>query len=78
MNREAIFEGIDTAREVADEKWGTNTPYTRHDYNKSLTVLTEEVGEIARAILEDDSEQMKAELFDVLQVCTAWLEAMED
>ncbi len=41
-----------------------------------LTVLTEEVGEVARAILDHQPDQLRAELVQVAAVCAAWLEGL--
>ena len=48
-----------------------------------LAVLTEEVGEVARAILEqsrltndDHGKELKKELVQVAAVCVAWLEGL--
>jgi hypothetical protein len=37
-------------------------------------VLSEEVGEIARAVLDRDDENLKTELIQVMAVAAAWLE----
>lgn len=80
MKREAIYDGIDTARDVADEKWGeVSIPERMYDqaYRYTLaTILMEEVGEVARAILERDDESLASELFDVCQVAVAALEGL--
>jgi len=41
-----------------------------------LTVLTEEVGEVARAILDHQPDQLRAEHVQVAAVCAAWLEGL--
>lgn len=41
-----------------------------------LAVLVEEVGEVARAICEDDERNKFEELVQVAAVCVAWLEHM--
>jgi NTP pyrophosphatase (non-canonical NTP hydrolase) len=79
MNRAEALARLSGARELADIKWGrgTGSNIFEDDRNLAVTVLTEEVGEIARAVLEHDKENLQAELLDVMQVCCAWLEAME-
>jgi hypothetical protein len=42
-----------------------------------LPILTEEVGEVGKAILETDSVELSKELIQVAAVCVAWLEALE-
>lgn len=39
-----------------------------------LTILTEELGEVARAILEHDPENLKTELIQLTAVAIAWLQ----
>ena len=41
-----------------------------------LAVLTEETGEVARALLEQDPDQLRTELVQVAAVAVAWLEAL--
>ncbi len=43
-----------------------------------LAVLTEEVGEVAKALLEHDREGLRDELVQVAAVAVAWLEAYLD
>lgn len=45
----------------------------RKDY-QCLSVLTEEVGEVARAINEDDLAELETELIQIAAVCSAWVE----
>lgn len=75
MQRQDIFSRLSDHRDAMDLRhgdWSLN-----RQQNFAMTILSEEVGEVARAILENDRENLKDELFDVLQVCTAWLEGME-
>ncbi len=41
-------------------------------------ILAEEVGEVAKAILEHDVEEMKKEIVEVAAVCCRWWTALED
>jgi hypothetical protein len=41
-----------------------------------LAVLMEEVGEVARAILNHQPAELRAELVQVAAVCAAWLEGL--
>lgn len=78
MNRAEILARISGARELADIKWERTSlaePLAGHSDYKIATILMEEVGEIARAIIENDNENLVDEIFDVLQVCVAWLES---
>lgn len=54
-----------------DAKWG----WPRHlDATLWSTVLLEEVGEVARAVLERDRLNLRQELVQVAAVALAWLE----
>lgn len=62
-------------RERQDAKWGSQ----RHlPQDRWMTILTEEVGEVANAILEEDIENLKVELVQVAAVAIAFAEALED
>lgn len=62
-------------RRRQDEKWGSQRHLPR---DRWMTILTEEVGEVANAILEDDVTNLKIELIQVAAVCIAFAEALED
>ena len=69
--REHILELIYAERSKQDKKWG----YPRYLSDPFwYTILGEEVGEIARGILEHDVENLKDELVQVAAVCVAWLQ----
>jgi hypothetical protein len=55
-----------------DAKWGEQN----HNDWKWLTILTEEIGELAKCILEDDSVNGVKELGECAAVCVAWMEAI--
>lgn len=77
MKQEEIFQRTAIERMKSDEKWGTQSiPNGTHSDYALVTILLEEVGEVARAVLERDEENLRDELFDVMQVATAWLEAL--
>jgi hypothetical protein len=42
-----------------------------------LTVLVEEVGEVARAVLESDGRGLREELVQVAAVAVAWIEGLD-
>ena len=68
-----IFEEIITEMERQYYKWGDQ----HHTDSVWLTILIEEVGEAARAILESNdphSPEMMDELIQVAAVVSAWLE----
>ena len=53
----------------------------RHPYNVPdtwmLQVLVEEVGEVARAMLEEKPEDLRTEVLQCAAVCVKWLELLE-
>lgn len=85
----AIYDAIRAERARQDTKWGPPTART-HGGAVWLTVLTEEVGEAARALLNlrvSNTAQhitptvrvqnLRAELVQVAAVAVAWLEALD-
>lgn len=77
-HRKFVFKTLDRARTAADAKHGrsgaADGPWLQ-DPSYGLTILVEEVGEVARAILENEPHRVEEELVDVAQVCVAWLES---
>jgi len=72
--RDKVFDLINAERDRQDAKWGRKDgkwPSTNHT---KMTVLTEEVGEIAKSILDGDAQGMIDELVQVAAVAVAWLE----
>ncbi len=74
-SRELIYEWIDNERRRQDKKWGEQN----HDNPIWLAILTEEVGEIAKDVLEEgDAPFFDAnEIIQAAAVCVAWLECLE-
>ena len=75
-------------REAQDDKWGEQN----HPGSMWLAILTEEVGEAAKALLENfnspplpskygdearDPAGLRSELIQVAAVATAWVEAID-
>lgn len=79
MNRlivEQIFELIELERISQDRKWGDQS---HRSHAEMLAVLVEEVGEVAKAILENNVTAMNVELIQVAAVVILWLEVhLED
>jgi hypothetical protein len=74
--RNEIFELINLERDKQDAKWGA---LPRHLSDVVwLTILMEEVGECAQAILKRDWDNLKAEIIQVATVAVAWLEDSEN
>lgn len=81
MNRADIFAAIEAERDRQADKWADPHKWGRGDCSSSLVspmvktvVLTEEVGEVARAALDEDYDNLRAELVQVAAVAVAWLE----
>ena len=55
------------------EKWGQQF----HDNPIWLAILTEEVGEVAKAILENDGDQCMDELVQIVAVIETWVESLD-
>ncbi len=60
-------------RAAQDAKWGVQD----HPDLRWLAILTEEVGELAQALIEGRAADARRELTQVTAVGLAWLEAME-
>lgn len=71
--RDEILRQINTERERQDAKWGTDDAFGG-SMHIAMTVLTEEVGEVARAIQADDIDNIEEELVQVAAVAVRWLE----
>ena len=71
-----IYYDIRQERALQDQKWGSQRE------NPTLlwaAILTEEVGEVNRAILDKaDAQHLRAELVQVAAVAVAWMEAIDN
>ena len=67
------MEEILAEREKQDQKWGEQN----HDTQMWLTILVEEIGEVAKAILEKDDIGYRKELVQVGAVALAALQSFE-
>lgn len=83
MNRSDIYAAIDTERNRQDKKWAASHPWGQGSASSvnvptivKVAVLTEEVGEVARAVLDRDGDNLRTELVQVSAVAVAWLESM--
>lgn len=72
-----VANQIRAERAAQDQKWGVQD----HDALYWLAILTEEVGETAKAIIDPPhgqerlTDEARVELIQVAAVCVAWLEA---
>jgi hypothetical protein len=83
VNRADIYATIDEERARQASKWGGDHTWGVGDCSShavpatvKAAVLTEECGEVARAVLERDNDQLRRELVQVAAVAVAWLEAL--
>jgi len=61
----------------APHRWGQGDCSSPNvDVRTKLLVLTEECGEVARAVLDEDQEALRTELVQVAAVAVAWLEGI--
>ena len=82
MKQADIFAAIKNERVAQDSKWGRDFPDRTDEY--WLAILTEEVGEAAKDILDrsrmrlpvrrDDRTHLRVELIQCAAVIVSWLE----
>lgn len=82
-DREDIYAAIDAERVRQSAKWSQPHPWGKGDASSpnvepmtKVGVLTEELGEVARAVLDGDHNQLQEELVQLAAVAIAWLEGM--
>lgn len=79
-----ICDEILAERDSQDAKWGWPNVYNyaRHlagdNVDGKLSILVEEVGEVARAILEHDDANLRVELIQCAAVCAAWVQSINE
>lgn len=71
--QEDVLAEIVNERNRQDQKWGIKWSLNNYAY---LSILTEEVGEIAKAINEKDHFGLVLEIVQVAAVCTRWLTSL--
>lgn len=83
MKRADIHDAIDDERDrqhtlwAEDHNWGNGDCSSTHvAITTKVTVLAEEFGEVARAVLEDDHTGLRTELIQLAAVAVAILEGM--
>lgn len=81
MTREDIFAAITNERArqnrlALDGKIPFTCAWTCVSGGDKVTVLTEELGEVARAVQERDEAHLREELTQLAACCCAWLEAL--
>lgn len=76
LTRKLVYELINRARILADKQHGNIASLARTNPDRVNTILVEEVGEVANALLEGGRNELVSELLDVAQVVVAWLEVL--
>lgn len=76
--RQKAFAAIDAERERQIRKWGDQWAPGVIAPPTKLVILTEEVGEVAKEILEGTEADLRKELVQVAAVAVAWLESLSE
>lgn len=83
MIRDEIYRAIDAERDRQSLLWMREHDWGFGDCSSlnlpaitKAVVLGEEVGEVHRAVLNRDNDELRAELVQVAAVAVAWLESM--
>lgn len=73
----AVLFDVSAERERQDATWNRSPGNWPGSDGEKLAVLVEEVGEVARALLEREGpERLRAELIQVAAVAVAWAETL--
>jgi NTP pyrophosphatase (non-canonical NTP hydrolase) len=72
ITRAKILEAVLSERERQDERWGDQTHNTDLEW---ISILTEEVGEVAKDVNDHRMAGMFEEIIQCAAVCFAWSEA---
>ena len=75
---ESVWSDILRERFNQIDKWDRKFLVWDSTLDRKNTVLGEEVGEVANAILEDDVLNLRNELIQVAAVCVAWIETLDN
>jgi NTP pyrophosphatase (non-canonical NTP hydrolase) len=67
------LDDILVERTAQDAKWGEQN----HDPFKWVAIATEELGEAAKAVLENNLHDYREELIDLAAVCVAAMESLD-
>jgi NTP pyrophosphatase (non-canonical NTP hydrolase) len=72
LTRAKILEAVLSERERQDNRWGDQTHNTDLQW---MSILTEEIGEVAKDVNDQRIAGMFEELIQCAAVCFAWSEA---
>lgn len=84
MNRAEIFDAIGQERKRQSAKWNNPHDWGIGDCSSrgvddavKVMVLSEELGEVSRAVLDGDFVGLRNELTQLAAVAVAWLEMLD-
>lgn len=76
--RAAVMGHICRERDRQDGLWPEQAPGAGSiEPHTMVAILTEEVGEVAKAALEGDDSELRTELVQTAAVCVKWLENLD-
>ena len=73
ITKKAFYDLIEIERNRQDEKWGEQ----RHTDEKWLAIAVEELGEVAKAVLEKDDVELLPEIVQLAAVLENWVTARD-
>ena len=73
LHQDAVIQDVLNERTRQNDIWGAQVQNT---YDRWNVIAVEEVGEVARAIYEEDSLNMYKEIIQTAAVYEAWAEAI--
>lgn len=74
IDTEWVLKMVREERDRQDQKFGSQRSQSYPVWN---TILSEEVGEAAKEVLEKNLDNLRSELVQVAAVAVAWLEALD-
>ncbi len=74
--RAAVMGRVWSERDRQDELWPEQAPGASAEPldTSMVAILAEEIGEVAKAVLEGKAEDLRTELVQTAAVCVKWLE----
>ena len=77
--RHRVFVAVEAERERQTEKWGDQWGAGNTPPATKLAILVEEVGEVAKEVLEggEENPSLRKELVQLVAVGVAWLESLD-
>jgi NTP pyrophosphatase (non-canonical NTP hydrolase) len=67
---------IDIVRRILEERKRQDEIHINNDVDEYLAIMVEEVGEVSRAILINDRDNLIEELVQVAAVAIRWMESL--